>query len=111
MPGWPGGPRASTTMSLPPASAAAGVPASPVRTPAERIDGTPATPGWDLWPTVVHPDIGTARVDGLPVHLSETDWSLRRGAPRLGEHNRLVLGDLLGVAETELDELTAEGVL
>ncbi|ADP84384.1 CaiB/BaiF CoA transferase family protein [Pseudofrankia inefficax] len=90
---------------------AAGVPASPVRTPAERIDGPPATPGWDLWPTVVHPDIGPARVEGLPVHLSETDWSLRRGAPRLGQHNQFVLRDVLGVDETELDELTAEGVL
>lgn len=90
---------------------AAGVPASPVRTPAERIDGPPATPGWDLWPTVSHPDIGPARVEGLPVHLSETDWSLRRGAPRLGEHNRFVLGDLLGVGESEVDQLTAEGVL
>ncbi|WP_307874772.1 CaiB/BaiF CoA transferase family protein [Frankia nepalensis] len=90
---------------------AAGVPASPVRTPAERIDGTPATPGWDLWPTVAHPDIGPARVEGLPVHLSETDWSLRRGAPRLGEHNRFVLGELLGVGEAELAELTAEGVI
>ena len=91
---------------------AAGVPASPVRTPDERIDGQPpATPGWDLWPTVSHPDIGPARVEGLPVHLSETDWSLRRGAPRLGEHNRFVLGDLLGVDEAELAELAAEGVI
>ncbi|WP_232794223.1 MULTISPECIES: CaiB/BaiF CoA transferase family protein [Pseudofrankia] len=90
---------------------AAGVPASPVRTPAERIDGVAATPGWDLWPTVVHPDIGPARVEGLPVHLSETDWSLRRGAPRLGQHNRFVLGDLLEVGETELEELTAEGTI
>jgi crotonobetainyl-CoA:carnitine CoA-transferase CaiB-like acyl-CoA transferase len=91
---------------------AADVPASPVRTPAERIDGTPpATPGWDLWPTVAHPDIGPARVEGLPVHLSETDWSLHRGAPRLGQHNSFVLGDLLGVAESELTELATEGVL
>ncbi|EFC82907.1 CaiB/BaiF CoA-transferase family protein [Parafrankia sp. EUN1f] len=99
--------------------AAAGIPASPVRTPAERIDGTaaeradgtPATSDWGLWPTVGHPDIGPARVDGIPVHLSETDWSLRRGAPRLGEHNRYVLGDLLGVDDAELSELAAEGVV
>ncbi|WP_241842125.1 CoA transferase [Pseudofrankia sp. BMG5.36] len=90
---------------------AAGIPASPVRTPAERIDGAAATPDWDLWPTVTHPDIGPMRVEGLPVHLSETDWSLRRGAPRLGEHNRFVLGDLLGVDEAEQAELTAEGAV
>jgi crotonobetainyl-CoA:carnitine CoA-transferase CaiB-like acyl-CoA transferase len=90
---------------------AAGVPASPVRSPADRIDGPPATPGWGLWPTVTHPAIGPARVDGLPVHLSETDWSLRRGAPLLGEHNRYVLVDLLGVAEEELAGLAGEGVI
>ena len=90
---------------------AAGVPASPVHTPAERIDGQRATPGWGLWPTVTHPDIGDVRVEGLPVHLSETDWQLRRGAPRLGQHNRFVLGDLLGVDATELEELTNEGVI
>ena len=32
-------------------------------------------------------------------------------APRLGEHNREVLGDLLGLAEPELERLEAEGII
>lgn len=91
---------------------AAGVPASPVRSAAERIDGPrPATPDWGLWPTVAHSRIGPARIEGLPVHLSETDWSLRRGAPCLGEHNQFVFGQLLGVDDAELADLAAAGVL
>jgi crotonobetainyl-CoA:carnitine CoA-transferase CaiB-like acyl-CoA transferase len=33
------------------------------------------------------------------------------GAPRLGEHTRAVLGGVLGLSDTELDELTAAGVV
>ena len=49
--------------------------------------------------------------DGLPVHLSETDWQLRRGAPLLGEHNRRIYGELLGLDDAELDSLRSEGVI
>ena len=75
----------------------AGVPAAPVAKPAERIDGDPATAGLGLWPTVQHSEMGDVRVDGLPVHLSETDWAIARGGPCLGEHNEPVLGGLLGL--------------
>ncbi|HYZ97751.1 MAG TPA: CoA transferase, partial [Acidimicrobiales bacterium] len=33
------------------------------------------------------------------------------GAPRLGEHTREVLGDVLGLTDAELDDLAAEGVI
>ena len=33
------------------------------------------------------------------------------GAPRLGEHTRAVLTDLLGLEEPELDALAADGVI
>ena len=55
--------------------------------------------------------MGDVRVDGLPVHLSRTDWSIARGAPCLGEHNEEVLGELLGLcAATRSTTLRAEGV-
>ncbi|MEN9807442.1 MAG: hypothetical protein RL756_1962 [Pseudomonadota bacterium] len=90
---------------------AAGIPASPVMRPAERVDEDPATGDFGLWPTVAHSAIGEVRVDGLPVHLSETDWSITRGAPCLGEHNAEILGRLLGYSRETVDALTAEGVL
>ncbi len=33
------------------------------------------------------------------------------GAPRLGEHTREVLGDVLGLSTDELDALAADGVI
>jgi crotonobetainyl-CoA:carnitine CoA-transferase CaiB-like acyl-CoA transferase len=90
---------------------AAGVPASAVETPEQRIDHDPNTAAWGLWPEVEHSAMGRVRVDGLPVHLSETDWRIRRGAPCLGEHNELVFGELLGLSGAEIRSLREEGVL
>jgi benzylsuccinate CoA-transferase BbsF subunit len=90
---------------------AAGVPAAAVAQPGDRIDHDPGTSEWGLWPTVSHRDIGEQRVDGIPVHLSETDWVLERGAPCLGEHNRLVLTEVLGLPDAEIDALEQDGVI
>ncbi len=89
----------------------AGVPAAPVLRPSERIDGDPRTAEWGLWVTVPHSAVGDARVEGLPVRLSETDWAIGRGAPCLGEDNRYVFGAVLGRCDDEIAELEAEGVI
>jgi crotonobetainyl-CoA:carnitine CoA-transferase CaiB-like acyl-CoA transferase len=88
-----------------------GIPASVVKSPAERIDQDHDLEAWGLFPTVHHPLIGDVRVEGLPLHLSETDWTADKGGPRLGEDNDRIFGDLLGVAEDELARLRAEGVV
>ncbi len=90
---------------------AAGVPASAVQKPEDRIDKDPSTEAWGLWPTVTHSAMGEVRADGLPVHLSQTDWEIRRGAPCLGEHNDRVFGEVLGLSEREIAELRQEGVI
>ena len=60
--------------------------------PPERIDDDhERTAAWGLWPTVEHTKHGAMRVDGLPVHLSRTDWRVERGGPLLGEDNDRVL--------------------
>jgi crotonobetainyl-CoA:carnitine CoA-transferase CaiB-like acyl-CoA transferase len=89
----------------------AGVPAAQVATPEDRIEHDPGTADWGLWPTVVHPGGGTVRVDGIPVHMSETDWSICRGGPALGEHNQFVFSQILGCSEDELSLLQREGVI
>jgi len=88
-----------------------GVPATWVARPEDRIEHDPATAAWGLWPTAHHPEIGDVRVDGVPLHLSATDWSIRRGAPLLGEHNEQVFCGVLGLSREELDELAAEGAI
>jgi crotonobetainyl-CoA:carnitine CoA-transferase CaiB-like acyl-CoA transferase len=87
------------------------VPAAAVQRPDERVDADPDTAAWGLWPEVEHPLLGRQRVDGLPVHLSETDWRLERGAPCLGQHNAQVYGELLGLGSDELAALRAQGVI
>lgn len=88
-----------------------GVPAAAVQRPSERMDDDEESRAWGLWPTVTHRELGEVRVDGIPLHLSETDWVIQRGAPCLGEHNWQVFGDLLGLDGDELAELEAAGVL
>jgi len=90
---------------------AAGIPATAVLRPKERIDEDANTASWGLWPQVVHSEMGKVRVDGLPVHLSETDWEIRRGGPCLGEHNHRVFGDLLGYSDEQLQAFREEGVI
>ncbi|MCZ6545927.1 MAG: CoA transferase [Chloroflexi bacterium] len=89
----------------------AGLPAAAVQRPGERVDEDPNTEAWGLWPTVRHQDMGLVRVDGLGAHMSQTDWSLSRGGPVLGEHNRYVLQGLLHVSNDEYAELETEGVI
>jgi crotonobetainyl-CoA:carnitine CoA-transferase CaiB-like acyl-CoA transferase len=88
-----------------------GVPCAKVASPPDRVDHDPATARWGLWPTVRHTEMGEVRVDGMPMHLSETDWVIARGAPCLGEHNGYVFGELLGLSSDEIDEHVASGVI
>jgi crotonobetainyl-CoA:carnitine CoA-transferase CaiB-like acyl-CoA transferase len=56
------------------------------------------------------PGLGAARVLGFPARASATPASIRRPAPRLGEHTDEVLAEL-GMASQEIDRLvTAEVV-
>jgi crotonobetainyl-CoA:carnitine CoA-transferase CaiB-like acyl-CoA transferase len=89
----------------------AGVPATAVQAARDRIENDPATAAWGLWPVVRHREIGEVRVEGIPVHLSDTDWTIEQGAPCLGQHNEVVFGGLLGLTADELDDLRAEGAI
>jgi crotonobetainyl-CoA:carnitine CoA-transferase CaiB-like acyl-CoA transferase len=90
---------------------AAGVPAGVVAMSEDRIEHDPDNTAWGLFPVVHHAAIGNVRVDGVPVHMSETDWRIERGAPLLGEHNREVFCGLLGVTDGEFVALEEAGVL
>lgn len=90
---------------------AAGLPASVVKSPSERIDDDPDLAAMGLFPTVTHPDMGEVRVEGIPMRCSATPWQITSAAPRLGQHNREVLVDLLGHSEAELDDWAQRGVI
>jgi CoA:oxalate CoA-transferase len=60
---------------------------------------------------VEHPRIGSLTVADTPVKLSRTPGGIKGPPPSLGEHTREVLSALLGLSQTELDELAEAGVI
>jgi crotonobetainyl-CoA:carnitine CoA-transferase CaiB-like acyl-CoA transferase len=93
------------------AGRSAGLAVAPVKRPPERCDAEPDLAAWGLWPTVEHAKHGAQRVDGLPVHLSSTDWRLDRAGPVLGQDNERVFSEVLGLSTAEIGRLAAEGVI
>ena len=65
------------------------------------------------WLTPVeHPELGeTLEYPGTPYRLSETPWAIRSRPPLVGEHNREIFGDELGVTEDEWNALEASGAV
>jgi crotonobetainyl-CoA:carnitine CoA-transferase CaiB-like acyl-CoA transferase len=57
------------------------------------------------------PDGRIEEMAGLPWRFSETPAHVRLPAPRPGEHNRYVFGDLLGLSSEDIAELEREGVI
>jgi crotonobetainyl-CoA:carnitine CoA-transferase CaiB-like acyl-CoA transferase len=57
------------------------------------------------------PDGRIEEMAGLPWRFSETPAHVRLPAPRPGEHNRYVFGDLLGLSSEDMAELEREGVI
>jgi crotonobetainyl-CoA:carnitine CoA-transferase CaiB-like acyl-CoA transferase len=51
------------------------------------------------------------KVVGPPWRFSRTPPTFERWTPQLGEHNAYVFGELLGLAETQIDELVAAKVI
>jgi crotonobetainyl-CoA:carnitine CoA-transferase CaiB-like acyl-CoA transferase len=54
---------------------------------------------------------GSRPIVGAPWRFSESQASITRGAPKLGEHNAYVYCDLLGISRERLDRLVREGVV
>ena len=61
--------------------------------------------------TVADPVAGPVRQQAAAVRFMGEDRADPTGAPRLGEHTRQVLGDLLGMTDRELDHLADAGVI
>jgi crotonobetainyl-CoA:carnitine CoA-transferase CaiB-like acyl-CoA transferase len=59
---------------------------------------------------VDQPAYGPARMLAFPVKASATPGTIRRPAPRLGEHTAEVLGEL-GLPKSEIERLAAAGVV
>jgi crotonobetainyl-CoA:carnitine CoA-transferase CaiB-like acyl-CoA transferase len=57
------------------------------------------------------PGVGKVKLPGMPSIYNRTQWSLRRPAPRLGEHSEEVFCGEYGVGRERLSELHKAGVV
>ena len=60
---------------------------------------------------IEHPTAGVIPLVRSPFHLSETPATIRRPPPRLGEHTREVLNELLGLDGADVERLRQDGVV
>jgi len=58
-----------------------------------------------------HPETGVRPYARSPWNMSRTPQTEWRRAPMLGEHNRYVLGELLGLSDQEIAQLEEEKVI
>ena len=64
------------------------------------------------WEMVEHPELGEAiRYPGAPIKMKETPWTIQRRAPLIGEHNREVYQQDLGLSGEQVALLQANGVI
>lgn len=88
---------------------AVGVLNAPVRTLAQALDDE-QTAANGMVIEAEHPTVGRFRMLNAPIHLSDTPATVRRVAPRLGEHNAQVLSEN-GFDDEQIRRLNELGVL
>jgi crotonobetainyl-CoA:carnitine CoA-transferase CaiB-like acyl-CoA transferase len=55
--------------------------------------------------------LGTTRMLGFPLFMTDTPARLRRTAPRAGQHSAEILSEVLGYSEPEIVGLEQAGVI
>jgi len=89
---------------------AAGIAAGAVRD-ASDLAQDPQLAVRDFFVESQHPLLGKTTADGTPIRLSRTPARFKRPAPLLGQDNRYVFQDLLGLSQSELSRYIKNGVI
>ncbi len=88
----------------------AGVPAGVVQNTRDLLDD-PQLAQRGHWVPLRHHPLGEMPFERAGFRLSESAGGLERPGPNLGEHNRAVLGGILGLSDAEIDRLIADEVV
>lgn len=86
-----------------------GIPCGPIYNMEQSLEH-PQVQHREMVVTRPHPTMGTVRLLGLPVKLTETPGAIHRTPPLFGEHTDEILHEL-GVADDELERLRASSVI
>ena len=84
-----------------------GVPCTPVNE-ISTVVGDVQTAAREMVVTVPEPDLGSIRLVGVPIKMSDNQGSVRSPPPRLGEHTADILQEL-GYAPADIVALAARG--
>jgi crotonobetainyl-CoA:carnitine CoA-transferase CaiB-like acyl-CoA transferase len=94
---------------------ARGIPAGVVQKAPDRFDRDPQLKARGYFVDLPHSDIGTWPLEGFPAKMSRSPADIggptHRAAPKLGEDNEFVFGELVGLSKAEIASLTEEGVI
>lgn len=88
---------------------AAGVPCSPINT-LDRLVDEAQLQARECLIDIELPGLGSMRMGGLPIKLSDTPGSVTRHPPRLGQHTASVLEEL-GLTDDQIAQLVERGVI
>ena len=89
---------------------AAGVPAAQVSSSLE-LASDPHLAARGFWKLMERDVVGTLPHPAAPYRVGDAPFDIDRPAPTLGEHNREVLTELLGLGDGEIDALEQQGVI
>ena len=92
-----------------------GVRAGVVQTAADKVRHDPQLRARQFLVEVTHSRFGSLPVETTPMRFSHTPvhpgGPIQRGAPRWGEDNAYVYGELLGLSEAEMSAYAAKGII
>jgi crotonobetainyl-CoA:carnitine CoA-transferase CaiB-like acyl-CoA transferase len=90
---------------------AEGVPSGAVQNAEDLNERDPQTADRGVFFEMDHPVIGPARFEGTPIHFSSMKQDNWRSAPLLGEDNDFVFKQIVGLSDSEYDQLQAAAVI
>ena len=88
----------------------AGVPCGPINT-IDQVVHDAHVNARDMIIDLEHPKGENLKIAGSPLKFSEDAVELKKSAPLLGEHTDEVLGDIVALSESEIEQLRKEGVI
>jgi CoA:oxalate CoA-transferase len=88
----------------------ANVPCAPVMT-LDRLMVDPHLRARDMVVSLPHAKLGQVAVPGVALKLSESPGTVDHLGPELGQHNDEIYRGMLGLSETEIRQLQADGVI
>lgn len=77
----------------------------------EQVVNDPHIQARNMIVDLAHPLVGHLLVPGVPIKFSESPASISCAAPGLGEHNKEIFTEFLGMTEEEIDELKQKGTI